>query len=148
MTKTIKVKYAKPDTKRLQRINVGDWIDLAIDEDVEIQMFGQFKKVSLGIAMELPAGYEAIIAERSSTHRKWGVDLANGIGVIDNAFKGDKDIWAAELVANRDNVSIPRGTRVLQFRIQKTQLHDDEIIFNEVETLGNRDRGGFGSTGD
>ncbi|WP_349641675.1 dUTP diphosphatase [Eupransor demetentiae] len=104
--------------------------------------------VSLGVAMKLPDGYEAIIAERSSTHKKKGVDLANGIGIIDNAYQGNDDVWCAELVANRSRVHIDRGERVLQFRIvpSMSRLVPD-LQINEVEQLEGVNRGGFGSTG-
>jgi dUTP pyrophosphatase len=63
--------------------------------------------------------------------------------VIDNSFAGDGDEWKMPVLATRD-VTIIKGTRVCQFRILKTQ---PSILFNEVLSLDNPDRNGFGSTG-
>jgi dUTP pyrophosphatase len=94
--------------------------------------------------MELPRGYEAIVAPRSSTYKKYGLLQTNSIGVIDNSYNGDDDIWMMPVLAMRE-VWIPKGARLCQFRIQKKQ---PSIDFVEVESLGNNARGGFGSTGD
>ena len=42
--------------------------------------------------MQLPIGYEAIMAPRSSTFKRWGILQTNSIGVIDNSYCGDDDI--------------------------------------------------------
>ena len=47
------------------------------------------------------------------------------------------------VLATRDT-EIHVNDRVCQFRILE---HQPRIVFDEVETLGNTDRGGFGSTG-
>ena len=99
--------------------------------------------IPLGIAMELPSGYEAWIVPRSSTYKNYGVLLANGIGIIDETYNGDHDEWHFLAYATRDTY-IPKNDRICQFRIMR---HQPIICFNEVETLGNPDRGGIGSTG-
>lgn len=123
-------------------VKLGDWIDLSTAEDVEMEPL-EFRVISLGVAMELPAGYEAHILPRSSTCKKWGIIMANSMGVVDNAYKGDNDIWGFPAVAIR-KTSIPKNTRIAQFRLVKVC---EPVIFQEVEKLGNNDRGGFGSTG-
>lgn len=75
--KRIKIKYLK-DIEKIGRIAVGDWIDLRAGEDV-VMKAGQYRMIPLGVAMELPRGYEAIVAPRSSTFKKYGVLLANSI---------------------------------------------------------------------
>lgn len=136
---------------RVKRINpkanlvvgtTGEWIDISIPQRTEFKK-GEPKFVKLGIAVELPTGYEAIIAERSSTFKRYGLLLSNAIGVIDNAYNGDTDEWGALFYPTED-VSIPEGTRLLQFRIQKCQ---PKISIEYVESLNNSSRGGFGSTG-
>jgi dUTP pyrophosphatase len=92
--------------------------------------------------MELPEGYEAILAPRSSTH-KYGILCANSIGIIDESYKGDNDEWHFPAYAVRDTY-ITKNTRIAQFRIIK---HQPEITLVEVDTLGNENRGGIGSTG-
>lgn len=137
----IKIKYLR-DIEKIGAIAVGDWIDLRAAEDV-VMKAGEYKMFPLGVAMELPRGYEAIVAPRSSTFKKYGVLLANSIGIIDESFKGDNDEWQFLAYAMRDTI-IPKNERICQFRIIK---HQPEIKLVEVETLGNADRGGIGSTG-
>lgn len=125
---------------------VGDWIDLYVNENVSLKA-GEFKLIPLGVSMELPEGYEANIVPRSSTFAKFGVLQTNSFGIIDNTYCGDNDEWFFPAYATRD-VSILRGTRICQFRIAPTMRSQvGELHFEEVETLGNKDRGGHGSTG-
>ena len=121
----------------------GEWIDLATASDVEL-VKGEFQIISLGVSMELPEGYYAEIVPRSSTFKKYKIILANSMGVIDNAYRGDNDIWGFPAIAVKDTM-IPKGTRICQFRIVK---NPPKVRFEKVETLGNKNRGGFGSTGD
>lgn len=139
--KKIKIKYLRNITK-IERISVGDWIDLRAAEDVVIKA-GEYKAIPLGIAMELPKGYEALVAPRSSTFKNHGVLLANSIGIIDESYNGDNDEWNFLAYAVRDTM-ILKNDRICQFRIIK---HQPGIKFIEVERLGNEDRGGIGSTG-
>lgn len=126
----------------IEKIEVGDWIDLRAAETVDMKA-GDFKIISLGISMKLPEGYEAHIVPRSSTFKKWGIIQANSLGVIDNSYSGDNDIWGYPAVALRDT-TINVGDRICQFRIMKKQPNIDII---EVDRLEGPDRGGFGSTG-
>lgn len=120
----------------------GEWIDLATSEDVSMKK-GEFKIISLGVSMELPTGYYAEVAPRSSTCKNHGVIQANSLGVIENSYNGDNDIWGFPAVAIRDT-TIPKGTRICQFRLVK---QTGGVEFVAVDSLGNKDRGGFGSTG-
>ena len=120
----------------------GDWIDLCAAETVTMHA-GEFRIISLGVSMQLPEGYEAHIVPRSSTFRKWGILQANSMGVIDESYCGDDDVWGFPALAMRDT-TIARGDRICQFRIFENQ---PKITFDEVESLGNKNRGGFGSTG-
>ena len=137
----IRIKYLR-DILPLEQLSVGNWIDLRAAENVTLKA-GEYKAIPLGVAMELPPGYEALVASRSSTFKKYGVLLANGIGVIDESYKGDDDEWHYLAYAVRDTV-IPKNERICQFRIIE---HQPEVIFSVVETLGNANRGGIGSTG-
>lgn len=123
-------------------IEQGDWIDLRAAETV--QLFpGDFRIISLGISMELPEGYEAHVVPRSSTFKKWGIQMVNSMGIIDNSYCGDDDIWGFPALASRIT-TIHEGDRICQFRIVQKQ---PKFEFEPVESLGNADRGGFGSTG-
>lgn len=139
--RTIKIKYMR-GVQKIERFNVGDWIDLRAAEDVTMKA-GEYKMIPLGVAMELPQGYEAIVAPRSSTFKKMGILMANGIGIIDESYRGDNDEWQFPALAMRDTV-IHKHERICQFRIIQ---HQPLIHLQEVERLGNEDRGGFGSTG-
>lgn len=165
----VKVKYFSKDYPRLEKISKGDWIDLRVDSlkkwETEYAILsseyrekldslpmcssavkysnGDIIKFGLGVAMELPVGYEAEIRPRSSTFKHWGLIQTNSVGTIDNSYNGDNDEWQAEFIAMRDG-SISRFDRVCQFRIQENQ---PDFEFEEVERLENNDRGGFGSTG-
>lgn len=141
MTEIIKIKYLR-DIEKVGTIAIGDWIDLRAAEDVTLKA-GEYKMIPLGVAMELPIGYEALVAPRSSTFKKYGVLLVNSIGIIDESYKGDNDEWNFLAYAVRDT-TIPKNERICQFRIIK---HQPGIEFVEVDTLGNADRGGIGSTG-
>ena len=138
----IKIRYFSDDIPRLKQIYPGEWIDISCPNDI-VLLKNQPLLINLGFAMELPNDYEAIMAQRSSTYLKYGTILTNGIGVIDNSYKGNNDQWKALVYATQDCV-IFKGTRILQFRIIKNQ---PDIEFEEVEDLENGDRGGFGSTG-
>jgi dUTP pyrophosphatase len=139
--KQIKIKYLR-DIEKIKGIAQGDWIDLRCAEDVTMKA-GEYKMIPLGIAMELPKGFEALVAPRSSTFKKYGVLLANSIGIIDESYKGDNDEWNFLAYAMRDTI-IPKNERICQFRIIE---HQPGIALIEVDTLGNADRGGIGSTG-
>lgn len=137
----IKIKYLK-DIQKIERFNVGDWIDLRSAEDINMKA-GEYKMIPLGVAMELPKGYEALVAPRSSTFRKYGILLANSVGIIDEAYKGDNDEWNFLAYATKDT-KIRKNERICQFRIIQ---HQPLIHLQEVDSLGNADRGGIGSTG-
>lgn len=139
--KTIKIKYMR-GVKKIERFNVGDWIDLRAAEDTYLYK-NDYALIPLGVAMELPVGYEALVVPRSSTFKKHGILLANSVGVIDESYKGDNDEWHFPAFATRD-VFIRKDERICQFRIIQ---HQPLIQLQEVEALGNEDRGGIGSTG-
>ena len=90
---TIKVRYLSDKIQPLEYIDgKSDWVDLRAAEDVELKA-GEFKLIPLGIAMQLPKGYEAIVAPRSSTYKNFGIRQTNSIGVIDETYCGDNDQW-------------------------------------------------------
>lgn len=139
---TIKIKYLTDKIDKIKKIAVGDWIDLRAAEDVVLKA-GEYKLISLGVAMQLPKGYEAHIVPRSSTYKNFGIIQTNHQAVIDESYCGDEDVWRYPAYALRDTV-IHANDRICQFRIMKKQ---PVIEFEEVEELGNENRGGIGSTG-
>ena len=139
--KTIKIKYFK-SIEPIEKIAVGDWIDLRAAETVEIPA-GRYALIPLGVGMILPRGYEAHVLPRSSTPSKFGIVMANSMGVIDNSYSGDGDEWKFPAVAFRDTV-IKKGERIAQFRIMKNQ---PKLRIRQVLRLRDVSRGGIGSTG-
>lgn len=138
----IKIKYHNKDIEKMTQIPNGDWIDLRAAETVAMKA-GEFKLISLGVSMKLPDGYEAHVVPRSSTFKKWGVLQTNSMGVIDNSYCGENDIWRFPALAMRDTF-IEEGDRICQFRIVKKM---EPVEFVEGEHTDDADRGGFGSTG-
>lgn len=164
----IRIKYFN-DAKRMQKIAKGNWIDVYANKDMFVPE-GQRAMIPLGFALELPVGYEGHLAPRSSTFKTWGIIQTNSVGVVDDTYIGDNDQWylpvyclMAKEYADKvedsyhelDNITkakgekvkgtwIHKGDKVAQFRIMEVQ---PEFEFDEVESFGNADRGGFGSTG-
>lgn len=138
----IKVKYFDKELPELTKTVRGDWIDLRASKTVDLAA-GNFYYIPLGVAIELPKGYEAYIVPRSSTFKNWGILQVNNVAIIDNTYCGDNDEWMIPVYATR-NTQIIKGQRICQFRIQKNMPTFD---FETVETLGNEDRNGFGSSG-
>ena len=142
MKKIIKVKYFNDKLEKINKISIGDWIDLRCATTIKLKK-GEFKLIPLGVAMELPKGYEANIVPRSSTYKNFKIVQTNHFAVIDESYCGDNDQWFYPVIAMEDTV-IKFNDRICQFRINKKM---EEIEIQQVETLGNDDRGGIGSTG-
>lgn len=141
MTEAIQIKY-HADIEPLQQKEGSDWIDLRAAKEIKLGP-DQFKLIPLGVSMKLPKGYEAHIVPRSSTFKTWGIIQTNHMGVIDESYCGDNDQWMMPVLTTRA-VIIHKNDRICQFRIVKKQPN---IEFEEVDSLGEESRGGFGSTG-
>ena len=125
----IRIKYFTDKIEKLQYIGgKSDWIDLRAAEDVEMKA-GEFKLIPLGIAMELPKGYEAHVIPRSSTFKNFGILQTNSMGLIDESYCGDHDQWFMPALAMRDTV-IHVNDRTRQFRIMS---HQPALAFETVE---------------
>ena len=143
MAEKIKIMYHDKNMEKLVYVDgKSDWIDLRAAEDVELSK-GDFHFVNLCVSVELPEGYEMIIAPRSSTFKNYGLLQTNSIGVIDESYCSSADILMLPVYATRDTI-IHKYDRICQFRIFK---HQPEINFVEVDHLDGKVRGGFGSTG-
>ena len=142
MCETIKIQYW-PNSPHLSVNPNGSWIDLYCYEDTTLQE-DEYTTIPLGVAMKLPDGYEANFVPRSSTFKRYGVLQTNAYSVIDPSYSGPEDMWRYPVYATRP-VTIPKGTRLCQFRINKVQ---PQIIFDEVASLDGKSRGGFGTSND
>jgi dUTP pyrophosphatase len=131
-----------PGSPFLEINKKGDWVDLYVYEDITLRE-NERAYISMGVSMALPEGYEAIMAPRSSTFKRWGILQTNSIGIIDNSYRGTDDIWMMPVLATRP-VTIPKGTRLCQFRIQQRQ---PRITFIPCDSLEKVNRGGLGSSG-
>lgn len=140
-SKKIKIKYL-PGATRMKKVEKGDLIDCYAYETVELKK-GESALINLGFACELPQGYEAHLYPRSSTFKNFKVLMTNSVGLIDSSFCGESDIWKMAVYAIEDTV-IKAGERPCQFRIMECQ---PDIEFEEVDSLNNEERGGFGSSG-
>ena len=139
----IKIKYHSKEIDKITNIEgKSDWFDLRSAENISLKQ-GEFKLISLGISMQLPEGHEAYVIPRSSTYKTFGIIQTNHLGLIDEIYKGNNDIWKYPALAMR-NTEIKVNDRICQFRIQKKM---PPVTFEEVDNLEGEDRGGFGSTG-
>jgi dUTP pyrophosphatase len=141
----IKIKYFSDNITPLTYVggeSRSNWIDLRAAETVEMKQ-GEFRLIPLGVAMQLPEGYEAHVVPRSSTFKNFGIIQTNSIGIIDESYSGDNDEWKLPVYATRDTV-IHANDRICQFRICE---HQPTIEFDVVQHLSANNRGGFGSSG-
>lgn len=170
MKQVIKVKILNRALPAPSVYTDGEWIDLRASKDIKIEgpHAAQARKsrdrkvifetavIPLGVAIQLPKGYEAVVNSRSSIYKHYFCMLVNGQGVIDNKYCGDNDEWFAELMAFVDT-EIKEGDRIVQFRIQLSQkatmwqrikwLFSRGVKIKVVEHLGNPNRGGHGHSG-
>lgn len=136
-------------------IDKGDWIDLRATADYSLNP-GEYRLLNLGVAMELPKGFEAIMVPRSSTFKNYGILCANSFGVIDYSYNGDIDEWKFPAFSPKGSM-IQAKDRICQFRIQLSQkatvwqkikwFLSSGIKIEKVERLNTINRGGVGSTG-
>ena len=140
---TIKIQYLNDEIERLRYIDgKSDWIDLRAAEEVELKA-GEFKLIHLGVAMQLPEGYEAQMRPRSGLALKHGITLLNTPGTIDADYRGEIGIILVNL--SSEPFTVNDGERICQMVIAAHSHVDWEL----VETLDDTERGagGFGHTG-
>lgn len=135
------IKYHTPIAGPVEPSHSGEWLDLRAAYETVLHA-GEHKVIDLGVSIQVPAGYEAIMAPRSSTFKRFGILQTNSIGVIDETYSGENDHLMMSVYATRA-VIIPAGERIAQLRIQKNQ-GDIELV--EVDHMTTADRGGYGST--
>lgn len=142
--KIIQIKYLDNNMPKIEKVGgaTSDWIDLRCAEDVQMWA-GEFRLIPLGVCMKIPEGYEALLAPRSSTYKKYKIIQTNSLGIVDESYCGPNDEWKLPVYALEDTV-IPKYDRICQFRIIE---HQPIISFQEVEEMSGTNRGGFGHTG-
>lgn len=96
------------------------------------------------IAMETPEGYVAFVLPRSGVSLKTPLRVANAPGTVDSDFRGDADEIGVIMQNTGDRpITIKRGERIAQLAI----IPVEKVLWDEVDSLENEDRGGFGTTG-
>jgi dUTP pyrophosphatase len=96
------------------------------------------------IAMETPEGYVAFVLPRSGVSLKTPLRVANAPGTVDSDFRGDADEIGVIMQNTGDRpITIKRGERIAQLAI----IPVEKVLWDEVDSLENENRGGFGTTG-
>ena len=119
-------------------------MDLLSAEDGDVNLApGERAMIATGLAMQLPAGFEAQVRPRSGLAAKQGVTVLNTPGTIDADYRGEVKVILINL--GDKPVTLSRGDRIAQMIIAPVTQGD----WREVDTLEESERGagGFGSTG-
>ncbi len=117
--------------------------DLSIIEEATITP-GEIVRLRTGLVICTPKDHVLIVAARSSTTKKFGLTIVQGIGIIDEDYCGPNDEILLQLMNFTNHpVTVQKGERLAQGMI----LPVTKAIFQKVHHLENPDRGGFGSTG-
>ena len=114
----------------------------AIEGDVVIKS-GDIKMIPTGIAIELPHNTEAQVRSRSGLAIKSGIAVVNGIGTIDEDYRGE--ICVGLINHSKTDFTIHRGDRIAQMAIM--EVLKPEVVLSDDLTETLRAAGGFGSTG-
>lgn len=114
----------------------------AIDGPVTLAP-GDHAQIPSGVAIALPAGYEAQVRPRSGLARNDGVTVLNAPGTIDADYRGEIGVILVNL--GRAAFTVERGMRVAQMVVAPVNT----VRWHEVDRLpeSSRGTGGFGSTG-
>jgi len=100
--------------------------------------------IPANVIVETPPGYMLMVCLRSSTPRKFGLMMPQGVGIVDNDYCGEEDELQIQIYNFTDEVvNVDRGSRIAQAIFVRV----DTAEWNEVEQMHSPSRGGFGSTG-
>lgn len=114
----------------------------AVEQPVVLQP-GERRRISTGIRIALPPGYEAQVRPRSGLADRYGLSMVNAPGTIDSDYRGIIQVILVNL--GQEPITIRRGDRIAQLVIAPVV----RAVWQEVESLPETERaeGGFGSTG-
>ncbi|MBM3200605.1 dUTP diphosphatase [Candidatus Woesearchaeota archaeon] len=102
-----------------------------------------FKKVSTGIKLAVPEGYEGQVRPRSGLAAKNGISIVNTPGTLDSDYRGI--LYVILINHGYDYFHVKKGDRIAQLVINKIELFDWEVTEKLDET--ERGEGGLGHTG-
>ena len=116
--------------------------DVCSAEDATLQPLER-KLLKTGLALAIPAGYEAQVRPRSGLAVKYGLTLPNTPATIDSDYRGE--LMVAVINLGTEPVVVTRGMRIAQLVFQRVEA----VELVEVAELpeSGRGKGGFGSTG-
>jgi len=117
-------------------------VDLHSAESMTVNP-GEFRKISTGIKIALPQGFEAQIRPRSGLAAKYGISMVNTPGTIDSDYRGI--IYVIMINHGQTYFHVKKGDRIAQLMVNKVELFDWEITDSLDET--SRGEGGLGHTG-
>ena len=124
--------------------NAGFDLFARLDQEVVLEP-GECATIPLNVATIIPSGHVGLLFQRSSTFRKWGVKLTNGVGVIDSTFSGPEDEYGAEFLnSTTRTIRINSGDKICQVVF----LALANLLPVEKENLTGENRGGFGTSFD
>jgi len=116
--------------------------DFVARETVTVEP-GKIELVPGNTVVGVPEGYMLMVASRSSTPRKKGLMQPHGFGVIDCDYCGDTDEIKIQVYNFTSSpVTVERGEKVAQGVFVRV----DKAEWEEVESVSEKNRGGFGST--
>lgn len=119
------------------------YADLGLHEDFMPIPAGKTVLIHTGIAMAIPEGMVGLVFARSGLATKRGLNLANGVAVIDSDYRGE---WMIPIHnSSQEDQTIKNGERIAQVVFLKYK----NVVFYPVKDLDDTERGegGFGSTG-
>lgn len=117
--------------------------DILAREETEIPA-KEIKLVPGNIIVKVPRGYMLMVASRSSTPKKKGLSPPHGLGIIDHDYCGSQDEIKIQVYNFTDkSVIVQKGEKIAQGVFIKI----DKLVWEEVEAMEDKSRGGFGSTG-
>lgn len=116
--------------------------DILARETVMIES-GKIELVPGNIIVEVPKGYMLAVASRSSTPLKKGLTPPHGFGIIDHDYCGPEDEIKIQVYNfSGESVTIERGEKIAQGVFVRV----DKFEWEEVDSIKDNSRGGFGST--
>lgn len=132
-----------PGARKPERAHPGDaGLDLGIVRSVPIKP-GETVLCSTGVSVAIPDGYTGLVVARSSLHKRHGLALANGVGVVDADFRGE--IMLPLRNVSERVVNVMSEYRLAQLVIVPVALPACVVVDALEETA--RGAGGVGSTG-
>ncbi len=141
----LKIKKVRPNAvvpKRATEKSAGLDLTACIDAPLTVKA-GERTLIPAGIAIALPEGTVGLIFARSSLGTKHGIALSNGVGVIDQDYRGE--IRVGIFNASAEDYTIEPFERIAQLVVAPVRYP----VVEESDALDDtaRGTGGFGSTG-